>query len=48
MQDQIIDVNIGGTRCIVNRLSEQQGENLVFFGKHGTVNFESIVVSPLK
>jgi beta-fructofuranosidase len=48
MQDEIIDLNIGGTRCIVNRLSEQRGENMVFFGKHGTVKYESIVVSPLK
>jgi glycosyl hydrolase family 32 len=48
MQDDIIDVNIGGRRCIANRLAEQKGGSLVFFAKHGTVTFQSIVIAPIK
>jgi hypothetical protein len=48
MHDDIIDVNIGESRCIVNRLAEQKGNNLVFYAKHGTVTYSNIVVSPLK
>ena len=48
MQDDIIDVNINNARCIINRLSEQRGGTLVFFAKHGTVSFQSIVIAPIK
>jgi hypothetical protein len=48
MHEDIIDANIGASRCIVNRLAGQKGGNLVFYAKHGTVNFQSIVIAPLK
>jgi len=47
MKDGIIDVNINGKRCIVNRLLEQKGEVLWFFAKHGKVKFINVTVSPL-
>jgi len=47
MKGDIIDVCIGGRRCIVNRLYEQKGALLGFFAKHGTVAFSRIRVSPL-
>ncbi|MET0300201.1 MAG: family 43 glycosylhydrolase, partial [Flavitalea sp.] len=43
MADDIVDISIGGKRCIVNRLGEKKGKKLVFYAKHGTVDFESIV-----
>ncbi|HVU58636.1 MAG TPA: family 43 glycosylhydrolase [Puia sp.] len=47
MKGDIIDVCIGGKRCIVNRLYEQKGALLGFFAKHGTAAFSRIRVSPL-
>ncbi len=48
MKGDIIDVCIGGKRCIVNRLYEQKGTMLGFFAKHGTVAFSAIKIRPLK
>ena len=48
MKGDIIDVCIGGKRCIVNRLYEQKGTMLGFFAKHGTVTFSAIKIRPLK
>ncbi len=48
MKGDIIDVCIGGRRCIVNRLYEQKGAVLGFFAKHGKVSFSGIKVKPLK
>ena len=47
MKGDIIDVCIGGRRCIVNRLYEQKGALLGFFAKHGKVVFSRIRVSAL-
>ncbi len=48
LDDDIIDVSIGGKRCIVNRMPEQKGGYLWFYAKHGHVKFKSIKISPLK
>jgi hypothetical protein len=42
MKDDVIDVSIGGRRCIVTRAIEDKGETLWFYVKHGTVNFASV------
>jgi hypothetical protein len=47
MKDDIIDVCIGGKRCIVNRLYAQKGSLLGFFARHGTVSFTNMKVSAL-
>jgi len=47
MKDDIIDVNVDGRRCIVNRLPEHKGSMLWLFAKHGNVRFNSIEVSAL-
>lgn len=46
MKGDIIDVCIGGRRCIVNRLYAQKGSILGFFARHGTVTFSQIKVCP--
>jgi beta-fructofuranosidase len=48
MKDDLIDVSVGGKRCIVNRVPEQKGGYLWFYAKHGNVKFRSIKISPLK
>ena len=48
MKDDLIDVSVGGKRCIVNRVPEQKGGFLWFYAKHGNVKFKSIKISPLK
>ncbi|MCC8425141.1 family 43 glycosylhydrolase [Mucilaginibacter sp. UR6-11] len=48
LKDDIIDLSIGGRRCIVNRVPEQKGGFLWFYAKHGNVKFKSIKISPLK
>ncbi|HEY8916182.1 MAG TPA: family 43 glycosylhydrolase [Chitinophaga sp.] len=48
MKGDIIDVCIGGKRCIVNRLSEQKGTVLGLFAKHGKVTFSNLAVASLK
>ncbi|WP_029905347.1 family 43 glycosylhydrolase [Prevotella sp. 10(H)] len=40
--DDIIDVYINNERCIVNRLAEQKGENIIFFVKNGKAAFQDI------
>lgn len=47
MTGDMIDVSVGGRRCIVNRLYEQRGEELVLFARHGRVRFSEIVITPL-
>jgi len=47
LQNDIIDVCIGGKRCIVNRTPEQKGNLFWVYAKHGKVKFRSIKVSPL-
>jgi beta-fructofuranosidase len=47
MKGDIIDVCIGGKRCIVNRLYAQKGSLLGFFARHGTVSFTKMKVSAL-
>lgn len=47
MKDDIIDVSVDNKRCIVNRLTEQKGNYLWLYAKHGKVQFKSVVVSPL-
>jgi hypothetical protein len=44
VKDDIIDVNINGERSIINRLSEQKGENVFFFAKNGKAAFKDIKV----
>jgi len=48
MKDDIIDVSIGGRRCIINRTPEQKGKMLWFYAKHGEARFKSVKVSQLK
>jgi beta-fructofuranosidase len=48
MKGDIVDVCIGGKRCIVNRLYEQRGAVLGFFARHGVVEYSSIKIMPLK
>jgi hypothetical protein len=48
MKNDLIDVSIGGKRCIVNRVPEQRGGYLWFYAKHGSVTFKSIKISQLK
>jgi len=48
MKDDIIDVNIGNKRCIVNRMPEKKGGFLWLYAKHGNVKFKSINIRPLK
>ena len=47
LKDDIIDVCIGGKRCIVNRVPEQKGNMFWIYAKHGRVKFTSIKVRPL-
>lgn len=47
MKDDIIDVCIGGKRCIVNRLYERKGNTLAFFVKHGKAAFNNVIITPL-
>ena len=42
VMDDVIDVYINNERCIVNRLGEQKGENLLFFVKNGQAEFKDI------
>lgn len=47
MKDDIIDVNIDGKRCIVNRVYEQKGNSVWFYVKHGAIRFKSVAITPL-
>lgn len=42
VKGDIIDANIDGRRCIVNRLPEQKGRDLYFFTKNGNSVFKNI------
>lgn len=42
VMNDVIDVYINNERCIVNRLGEQKGENLLFFVKNGQAEFKDI------
>ncbi|WP_153801053.1 family 43 glycosylhydrolase [Foetidibacter luteolus] len=48
MKGDIIDVCIGGKRCIVNRLYERKGAALGLFAKHGKVTFSAFKIAPLQ
>lgn len=48
MKDDIIDVNINGRRCIVNRLIDHKGHFLWLYAKFGRVIFHSVKIAPLK
>lgn len=48
MTGDIIDVSIDNRRCIINRLTEQKGNYLWFYAKHGKVQFKDIKVSPIQ
>lgn len=47
MKDDIIDVSVDNKRCIVDRLTEQKGNYVWLYAKHGKVKFKSVVISPL-
>lgn len=47
MKDDIIDACIDGRRCIVNRLPDQNGSYLWFYGNGGNVNFRNVRISTL-
>lgn len=42
VMDDIIDVYINNERCIINRLGEQKGENILFFVKNGKALIKDI------
>lgn len=44
-QGDIIDVCIGDTRCLINRLPQERGDRLFWFCEGGVVCFEDIVVT---
>ncbi len=48
MKGDIIDVCVGGERCIINRLPERKGDVIWFYAKHGNVIFRNIQVFPIK
>lgn len=43
----MIDVCIGGRRCVVNRLPESKGRDVFFFVKNGTVEFRDLHLKKL-
>jgi len=45
MDEDIIDLCIGGKRCILNRAYEQSGEGLILYVRNGTVDFENLSIS---
>jgi len=47
INNDIIDVNINNKRSIINRLSEQKGNNIFFFVKNGQATFKDIQVYKL-
>jgi hypothetical protein len=44
VKDDIIDVNINNERSIINRLSEQKGNNLFFYVKNGKAAFRNLKI----
>jgi hypothetical protein len=48
VKEDIIDVNVDGKRCIVNRVPEAKGGFLWFYAKHGQVKFSSVRIRPLE
>ncbi|CAG5017949.1 hypothetical protein DYBT9275_05877 [Dyadobacter sp. CECT 9275] len=47
LHDDIIDLNIDGKRCIVNRTVEQKGGYFWLYAKHGQVKFKNVKISPI-
>jgi beta-fructofuranosidase len=47
LQGDIIDVCVGGRRCLINRLPERAGSRLFLFCENGAVAFEEVVVRAL-
>ncbi len=46
-RDDILDVCIAHSRCLINRLPEKRGDSLTFFCEGGKAHFQDIVVYPL-
>ncbi|MCX6014182.1 MAG: hypothetical protein NT020_01090, partial [Chloroflexales bacterium] len=42
IMDDIIDVCVGGQRCLINRLPALQGQRLFFYSSHGAVQFSDL------
>lgn len=47
VREDMIDVCIGGRRCVVNRLPESEGRDVFFFVKNGTVEFRDLHLKKL-
>lgn len=48
LYDDIIDVCVDGKRCIVNRTPEYRGKQLWLYGKHGKVEFKSVIIKSIR
>lgn len=47
MKDDIIDICVGGRRCIACRTPGKKGDQLWFFARNGQVKFKNIKVAPI-
>ena len=47
VREDMIDVCIGGRRCVVNRLPESEGRDVFFFVNNGTVAFRDLHLKKL-
>jgi hypothetical protein len=48
LYEDILDVCIGGKRCLINRLGEMAGSRLFFYAEEGSVRFENVQIAPLQ
>lgn len=46
--EDIIDVEIAGQRCLVNRLPERRGDRLLLYAQDGHVRFDEVKVEPFR
>lgn len=47
MDEDIIDLCIGGKRCILNRAYDQTGEGLILYVRNGKVEFENVSIKEI-